>query len=91
MTKAELITKVADATDSTKTDAEKAINAVFEAIAQALAAGDKLQVIGFGTFEVKQRAAREGRNPSTGATISIPAMKLPSFKAADKLKKACNG
>ena len=90
MTKADLISKVAEAADITKVDAEKAVNATFDAITNALTAGEKLQIIGFGTFEAKERAAREGRNPATGAIMQIPAMKVPSFKAADKLKKACN-
>lgn len=90
MTKADFIAKVAEAAGTTKTDAEKVFNATFEAITDLLAAGDSLQILGFGKFETKDRAAREGRNPLTGETLQIPAKKVPSFSAADKLKAACN-
>lgn len=90
MTKAELIANVAAATGTTKTLAEEVVNATFAAIADALAADAKLQIIGFGTFETKNRAAREGRNPATGETIQIPAKRVPTFTASDKLKEACN-
>ena len=73
-----------------KKDAEAAVNAVTEAIAEALKAGDKVQLVGFGTFEVKERAAREGRNPKTGETIKIDASKRPVFSAGKALKDAIN-
>lgn len=90
MNKTELVAAVAEKAGLTKKDAESAVAAVFESIESALANGDKVQLIGFGTFEVKQRAAREGRNPSTGETIAIAASKVPSFKAGAGLKKAVN-
>lgn len=90
MTKADLIAKIAEAADTTKVDAEKVLNATFDVLTDALSEGEKVQILGFGTFEAKERAAREGRNPATGEAMHIPAMKVPSFKAADKLKKACN-
>lgn len=90
MTKAELVAKVALAASVTQSVATEVINATFDVITDSLVAGDKLQILGFGTFETKDRAAREGRNPATGETIQIAASKVPSFKAADKLKKACN-
>ena len=90
MNKSELIAKVAENAGLTKKDAEKAINAVFSSIEQALVGGDKVQMIGFGTFEVKERAARKGRNPQTGNEIDIPASKNPVFKAGKALKDAVN-
>ncbi len=90
MNKTELVAAVAEKAELTKKDAEQAVSAVFEAIEGALAQGDKVQLIGFGTFDVKERAAREGRNPSTGETITIAASKVPSFKAGAALKKAVN-
>lgn len=90
MNKTELIAAVAEKAELSKKDADKAVAAVFAAIEDALKAGDKVQLIGFGTFEVKERAEREGRNPSTGATIKIAASKVPSFKAGAALKKAVN-
>ena len=74
----------------TKKDAEKALNAVFASIEEALAKEEKVQVIGFGTFEVKAREARTGRNPQTGAEIKIPASKNPVFKAGKALKDSVN-
>ncbi|MBR2852844.1 MAG: HU family DNA-binding protein [Clostridia bacterium] len=85
MNKAELINAVA-AKGLTKKDAEAAINAVFGAIEGALAKGDSVQLIGFGTFGVKERSAREGRNPRTGEVVAIPASKAPYFKAGKALK-----
>ena len=70
----------------TKKDAEKAVNAVFQSIEEALAKGEKVQLVGFGTFETKERAARVGRNPRTGDEIAIPATKVPGFKAGKALK-----
>ncbi len=86
MNKSELIEIVTEKTEITKKVAERVVNAVFESITDSLAGGDKVQVIGFGTFEVRQREAREGRNPATGETIMIPALKVPVFKAGKKLK-----
>ena len=88
MNKTELIASVAQKTELTKKDAEKAVKAVFDTVAQELAAGGKVQVIGFGTFEVRERAAREGRNPQNGKTITIAALTcsfkpLPALNAGD--------
>ncbi|HIR60995.1 MAG TPA: HU family DNA-binding protein [Candidatus Faecivivens stercoravium] len=88
MTKTELINEVANKTGLTKKDAEKAVSAVIESITDAMSMGDKVQLVGFGTFEVRDRAAREGKNPATGETISIPATKVPAFKAGKALKDA---
>ena len=90
MTRAELIVKVADKARVDRKTAEKTVSATFEAIKAALVEGDKVQVLGFGTFENRTRAARKGRNPRTGEEISIEASKLPSFKAGKSLKEACN-
>ena len=90
MNKTQLIDVVATKTGLTKKAAEAAVNAVNDAIAEALAAGDKVQVIGFGTYEVKTRAARDGRNPKTGETIKIAASKAPAFTAGKALKDAVN-
>ena len=86
MNKAQLVAAIADKAGLTKKDAETAINAVFGAIGDALAKGDSVQLIGFGTFGVKERAAREGRNPRTGETVKIKASKVPTFKAGKGLK-----
>ncbi len=86
MTKAELISAVAEKTGLKKKDAEAAVAAVFGTVADKLAAGEKVQLIGFGTFEVKERAAREGRNPATGATIRIDASKRPVFTPGQALR-----
>ncbi|API89304.1 HU family DNA-binding protein [Marinilactibacillus psychrotolerans] len=86
--KAELIEKVSTATDLSKKDATAAVEAVFETIKDSLANGEKVQVIGFGNFEVRDRAARKGRNPQTGEEIQIPASKVPAFKAGKALKDA---
>ena len=85
MNKGELINAVA-ATGLSKKDADTAVNAVFGAIGDALAKGEAVQLIGFGTFSVKERAAREGRNPQTGETVKIKASKAPVFKAGKALK-----
>ena len=90
MNKTQLIDVVAAKTDLKKKDAEAAVAAVLDAVAEALAAGDKVQLLGFGTFEVKERAARTGRNPATGAEIKIPACKYPAFSAGAKLKEKVN-
>lgn len=88
MNKVELIAAVADKAGLTKKDAEKAVAAVVSAVSDALAKGDKVQLIGFGTFEVRERAARIGRNPQTKETIKIAASKQPVFKAGQALKNA---
>ncbi len=88
MTKAELITAVAEKTDLTKKDSEKAVSAVFETITETLKKGDKVSLVGFGTFEVKERAAKEGINPRTKEKMPIPASKRPAFKAGKALKDA---
>ncbi len=86
MNKQELISSVAEKSGLTKKDSEKAVNAVFSSIEETLAKGDKVQLVGFGTFEVRKRAARKGRNPQTGAEIQIKAAKVPAFKAGKALK-----
>ena len=86
MTKANIIDAVATKTGTTKKASEAAVNAALEAIVDALKAGDKVQVFGFGTFEVKERAARTGRNPRTGETLEIAASKNVAFSAAKALK-----
>ncbi|MBR4881284.1 MAG: HU family DNA-binding protein [Clostridia bacterium] len=86
MTKANIVDAVATKTGVTKKAAEAAVNAALEAIVDALKAGDKVQVFGFGTFEVKERAARTGRNPRTGETLEIAASKNVAFSAAKALK-----
>lgn len=88
MNKMDLINKVADKAGLKKKEAEMAVNSVFEAIEEALAEGDKVQVIGFGTFETRSRSARSGRNPQTGETIEIPATTVPAFKPGNKLKES---
>jgi DNA-binding protein HU-beta len=88
--KTELVGSVAEKAGMTKKDAEKAINALFDSIEEALSQNDKVQVIGFGTFEVKARDERKGRNPQTGAEITIPASKSPVFKAGKSLKDTVN-
>lgn len=87
MNKSDLVGVVAEKSGLTKKDAEKAVNAVFDAVTEALAAGEKVQVVGFGTFEVRERAARKGRNPQTGEEIEIAAAKLPVFKAGKGLRE----
>ena len=88
MTKTDLIAKVAEQAELSKKDAEKAVTATIEAISAALVAGDKVQLVGFGTFEVRERAERKGRNPRTKEEITIPASKLLAFKAGKALKDA---
>ena len=88
MNKAELVSAVAEKADMSKKDAEKAVKAVFEVIEESLAQSEKVQLVGFGTFEVKERAERTGRNPQTKETILIPAAKVPGFKAGKALKDA---
>lgn len=88
MNKAELISNVAERAELTKKDSEKAVNAVLETIGSALQRGDKVQLVGFGTFEIRERAARKGRNPQTGEEIDIAAARVPVFKAGKSLKGA---
>lgn len=90
MNKTELIASVAQQAELTKKDAEKAVKAVFDTVASELAKGEKVQVIGFGTFEVRERSARVGRNPQNGQTIKIAASKSPAFKAGKQLKDLVN-
>ena len=88
MSKTDLVNVVAAKTELKKKDVELVVNAAFDAIVEALKAGDKVQLIGFGTFEVKETAEREGRNPKTGETITIAAGKKPTFSASKALKEA---
>jgi len=91
MKKVELVEAVAEATGLTKADATRAIDATFAAITGALKTGDKVPLVGFGTFAVSERSAREGRNPQTGETVKIPARKAVTFKAGSALKETVNG
>ena len=88
MNKAELIAAVAEKASLSKKDSEAAVNAALEAITAALQEGDKVQLVGFGSFEVKKRAARTGRNPRTKEVVEIPASQVPVFKAGKALKDA---
>ncbi len=90
MNKAELIAAVAENADMAKKDAEKAVKAFVDVITEELKKGEKVQVVGFGTFEVSERAERKGRNPHTGETMEIAASKAPKFKAGKALKDALN-
>lgn len=90
MNKTELVAAIAEKTELSKKDAEKALKAFTEVVTDELAKGEKIQLVGFGTFEVSQRAAREGRNPQTGKTIKIKASKAPKFKAGKALKEVVN-
>lgn len=90
MNKTELIEAIVKATDLKKKDAEAALGAVIDAVQGALKKGDKVQLVGFGTFETKKRKAREGRNPKTGETIKIAACKYPSFSAGKAFKDIVN-
>ena len=90
MTKMDLVSKVAEKANITKVAAEKAVNEILDAIPTALASGEKIQLVGFGTFEVKERAARKGRNPRTGEEMEIPATKLPTFKPSKFFKEMVN-
>ena len=87
MTKAELVSAIAEKTELTKKDSEKALAAVVDSITEALKKGDKVALVGFGTFEVTTRAARQGINPQTKKKINIPATKVPAFKAGKALKE----
>ena len=88
--KQDLIAKVAEATELTKKDSAAAVDAVFAAVSEYLSKGEKVQLIGFGNFEVRERAARKGRNPQTGAAIKIAATTVPAFKAGKGLKEQVN-
>jgi DNA-binding protein HU-beta len=90
MNKTELVDAIAAKTELTKKDAEKALKAFVDVVTDELKNGGKVQLVGFGTFEVSERAAREGRNPVTKETIKIPASKAPKFKAGKPLKDAIN-
>lgn len=90
MNKNELVAHVADTTGLAKSDASKAVDAVFDGISSALSSGGEVRLVGFGTFNVVERSASEGRNPRTGEKISIPASKQPKFKAGKQLKDAVN-
>ena len=90
MNKTELIAAIAEQAEISKKDAEKALKAFVDVVTEQLKEGEKVQLVGFGTFEVSERAAREGRNPQTGKTMKIAASKAPKFKAGKALKDAVN-
>ena len=90
MTKAELVEFIAENADLTKADAARALDAVVEGVTEGLKKNGKVTLVGFGTFEAKNRAAREGRNPQTGETVQIPASVAPTFKAGKALKDKVN-
>ena len=90
MNKTELIAAIAEQAEISKKDAEKALKAFVDVVTEQLKEGEKVQLVGFGTFEVSERAAREGRNPQTGKTMKIAACKAPKFKAGNALKDAVN-
>src|SRR5690625_1995232 len=91
MNKTDLVNAVAEKTELSKKDAAKAVDAVFETVMDSLSEGEKVQIIGFGNFEVRERKARKGRNPQTGEEIQIPASKVPAFKAGKALRDAVRG
>lgn len=91
MNKTELVAAVAEQADISKKDAEKALKAFVDVVTEEMKKGEKVQLVGFGTFEVSERAAREGRNPQTGKTMKIEACKAPKFKAGKALKDVVNG
>lgn len=90
MNKTDLVNAVAEQAELSKKDASRAVDAVFESITGALKEGNKVQLVGFGSFEVRERSARKGRNPQTGEEIEIPATKNPAFKPGKQLKEAVN-
>ena len=90
MNKTELIAAMAEKTELSKKDSEKALKAFIDVVTEELKKGEKIQLVGFGTFEVSERAAREGRNPQTGKAMPIPASKAPKFKAGKALKDEVN-
>ena len=91
MNKTELVAAMAEQTNLSKKDAEAALKAFIDVVSEELKKGEKVQLVGFGTFEVSERAAREGRNPQTGETMTIAACKAPKFKAGKALKDMVNG
>lgn len=91
MNKTELVAAVAEQADISKKDAEKVLKAFVDVVTEEMKKGEKVQLVGFGTFEVSERAAREGRNPQTGKTMKIEACKAPKFKAGKALKDQING
>ncbi|NJD01059.1 MAG: HU family DNA-binding protein [Ruminiclostridium sp.] len=91
MNKADLVKSIAEKSSLTRIDAEKALNAFVESVEEALGQGDKVQLVGFGSFEVRERAERKGRNPQTKAEITIKASKAPVFKVGKALKDMVNG
>ena len=90
MNKTELVAAISEKTELTKKDSEKALKALIDVVAEELKKGEKVQLVGFGTFEVSERAAREGRNPKSGEVMNIPASKTPKFKAGKALKDMVN-
>ena len=90
MNKSELVAAIAEKAELSKKDSEKALKAFTETVAEQIQKGDKIQLVGFGTFEVADRAARTGKNPQTGKAIKIPASKAPKFKAGKALKETVN-
>ncbi len=90
MNKTDLISVMAEKSGLTKKDSEKALNSFIEAVEEALVKGEKVQLVGFGTFEVRERSARKGRNPQTGEEIDIPAASVPAFKAGKALRESIN-
>lgn len=90
MNKAELVAAIAEKTELSKKDSEKALKAFIDVVTEELKKGEKVQLVGFGTFETSKRAAREGRNPQTGETMTIAASKAPKFKAGKALKDMVN-
>jgi DNA-binding protein HU-beta len=90
MNKSDFINAIADSAELSKADAGRAVDAMVEVVKKALKKGDTVTLVGFGTFSVRKRAARQGRNPQTGATIKIKASKTPAFKAGKALKDAIN-
>ena len=90
MTKAELVEKVAESTQLTKKHAELIVNTVFESIVQSLRAGEKIELRGFGSFRIRQRGPRTGRNPKTGAKVEVPPKRIPYFKPGKELRELLN-
>ncbi len=91
MTKAKLVEKVSDRIDLTKKETERIVNLVFGSIVDALSTGEKVELRGFGSFRVRNRESRDGRNPKTGTTVHIPAKKVPFFKAGKELREIVDG
>jgi len=91
MNKNDLVSQVAERAGLTKRDSERALNAFMQAVEEALSRGDRVSLVGFGTFEVRERKARVGRNPQTGQSIRIPAARVPTFKAGKSLRETVTG